>query len=930
MKTTMMLLLVVCAFAAPGALQGQVMRETLYETSFDSADAVDGWLAVSGTWELDPGAGTYTGSGAERILTVYQGPLADGSDNSELRDYLISAELQRNNVAGGLAGRYMDAENYYLFRHHPDGQLQIYAIASSGNTQLGITPFPNADLPERYVLRFEMIGTTLTGTLLEGQTELASVTVEDDSFPEGAAGLRIWAAEQAYHDFALVAFRFPEARAPNPPDGVIYEDVWANLTWLGGDFAVSHDVYIGTDFNDVNEATRDSDTFAANVTGTELMIGFPTMPVPGGLVPGTTYYWRVDAVNEADENSPWKGEVWSFQLPPTTTWNPQPADGMDFVNPGPLLSWARGWKAIFYTVYFGTDRDEVANASAGGFMSIETTFQPEPLDVETTYYWRVDLFDGAQTQKGDVWSFTTLPAIAVSDPNLVGWWTLDEGMGTTVVDWSGHDSHGTVTGGPQWVTGYVGGALSLDGVDDYVDIGAVGVTGAAPRTIAGWAKADRTGITAWTNVFGLVGPPSGTRDETFFTIQVMGTTGTSTLGYYGLHRYGWQQDIIPIDLEWHHLAATYDGATAAWYGDGQLIGSAEVIVNSRDYVLMGKRSDNSNFFPGVIDDVRIYDKVLTAEKIGRIVRFDPLLAWNPSPRSGAVTDVVRAAALTWQPGDMAVQHDVYLGTERATVSEADASDTTGVYRGRQSAAGYGPVPALDWKQDYFWRIDEIAGDGTITKGLIWSFGVTDFLIADDFESYTNEVGNRVFETWIDGIGFTQPEPGNPGNSSGAAVGHDIWSPGSPYFEGTLMETVIVHASNQAMPLYYDNAHTPYYSEATRTWDTPQNWSIDDLDTLTLYVRGEPDNEPAPLYVAVEDNTAGVATVAGPDAAALTTSQWFEWRIPLSDLSDAGLNVAAVRRMSIRAGQRNATSPGGAGLIYIDDIRVTRPVQAGNN
>ena len=930
MRTTTMFLAALCVLAGPALLPGQVTRETLYETSFDTADAVDNWQEVSGTWALDPDAGTYTGSGSERILTVYDGPLADGSDNSELRDYMISAELQRNNVAGGLAGRYMDAENYYLFRHHPDGQLQIYAIASSGNTLLGTTAFPNADLPEKYVLRFEMIGATLTGTLLDGETELASVSVEDDSFPRGAAGLRIWAAEQPYHDFALVVFRFPEARSPNPPDGAIYEDIRANLTWQGGDFAVSHDVYIGTDFDQVNEATPDSDTFARNVTDAELMIGFPTMPVPGGLVPGTTYYWRVDAVNEADENSPWKGEVWSFQLPPTTAWKPQPADGVEFVHPSPQLSWARGWNAIFYTVYLGTDRDEVANATTGGVMGVETSFLPEPLEAETTYYWRVDLFNGTQTQKGDVWSFTTLPAIAVSDPNLVGWWTLDEGMGTTAVDWSGHGSHGTMIGEPQWVAGYAGGALSLDGVDDYVDIGAVGVSGAAPRTVAGWAKADRTDVTAWTNVFGLVGPPSGTRNATFFTIQVMGDTGTSTLGYYGLHRYGWQQDIIPIDLEWHHLAATYDGATAAWYGDGQLIGSEEVTVNTRDYVLMGKRSDNSNFFPGAIDDVRVYNKVLTAEEIGRIIRIDPLLAWDPSPRSGAATDVVRAAALTWQPGDTALQHDVYLGTDRAAVSEADASDTTGVYRGRQAGTVYTPDPPLDWGQDYFWRIDEVAGSGTIAKGLIWSFRTTDFLIVDDFESYTNDVGNRVFETWVDGIGFTKPEPGHPGNESGAVVGHDIWSADSPYFEGTLMETVTVHGDNQSMPLYYNNAPTPYYSEATRTWDTPENWTLDGLDTLRLYVRPEAGNEPGMLYIGIEDSAGGGATVAGPDAAAPSTSQWFEWSIPLSDLTDAGVNVAAVRRMTIRVGDRNATTPGGAGLIYVDDIRVTRPVEERGN
>jgi len=77
-------------------------------------------------------------------------------------------------------------------------------------------------------------------------------------------------------------------------------------------------------------------------------------------------------------------------------------------------------------------------------------------------------------------------------------------------------------------------------------------------------------------------------------------------------------------------------------------------------------------------------------------------------------------------------------------------------------------------------------------GYIWKFTVPDYLTVDDFESYTNELGSRVFEKWIDGIGFTQPEPGNEGNGTGAAVGHDVWSPDSPHFEGTIMETANVY------------------------------------------------------------------------------------------------------------------------------------------
>jgi len=106
---------------------------------------------------------------------------------------------------------------------------------------------------------------------------------------------------------------------------------------------------------------------------------------------------------------------------------------------------------------------------------------------------------------------------------------------------------------------------------------------------------------------------------------------------------------------------------------------------------------------------------------------------------------------------------------------------------------------------------------------------------DDFESYTNEVGERAFEAWIDGVGFTLPEPGNPGNGTGAAVGHDVWDASSPYYNGSIMETRLVVDGAQSLPLYYDNSASPYRSEAQRTWAVPQDWTSNGVDTLVLYV-----------------------------------------------------------------------------------------------
>ena len=156
----------------------------------------------------------------------------------------------------------------------------------------------------------------------------------------------------------------------------------------------------------------------------------------------------------------------------------------------------------------------------------------------------------------------------------------------------------------------------LNGTDNVVVVDSVGIAAGAVRTISGWAKASQTGIPAWTNVFGFTGTSNNNQ---FFDIEAVGDTSTTTLGWYGLHRYGWERNIMPIDLEWHHLAATYDGTTVAWYGDGKLVGNAPVPtadLAATGTVRLGNRGDNTNYFPGSLDEVRIYSRALSDAEIG--------------------------------------------------------------------------------------------------------------------------------------------------------------------------------------------------------------------------------------------------------------------------------------------------------------------------
>ncbi len=206
----------------------------------------------------------------------------------------------------------------------------------------------------------------------------------------------------------------PHARNPDPANGAILRVKLVSLVWMPGDYTASHDVYIGENFDDVD--TGAADTFQGNQTSTSFTIGFPGVPYPDGLVPGITYYWRIDEVNDLHPESPWKGRVWSFSIASRAAYNPNPADGAEFVNPNVELRWELGFGAMLHYVYFGDNFNDVKNA-AGGLPQGTATYNPGPLKLAKTYYWRVDEFDGLATHKGDVWSFTTQGAVGSPDPS---------------------------------------------------------------------------------------------------------------------------------------------------------------------------------------------------------------------------------------------------------------------------------------------------------------------------------------------------------------------------------------------------------------------------------------------------------------------------------------------------------------------------------
>jgi len=198
---------------------------------------------------------------------------------------------------------------------------------------------------------------------------------------------------------------FPTAYNPSPADGAMHPDTWASLSWTLGSAAVSHDVYFGENFDDVNDGT--GDTFRGNQDMDFFIVGFVGYPYPDGLVFGTTYYWRIDEVNDAHPDSPWKGDVWSFTVPPKKAYNPVPANGAKFLEPDVKLNWSTGYGSKLHNVYFGENFDDVDAGTGGTAKGPAGTpsYTLGTLEPDKTYYWRIDEFDGFETHKGDVWSF---------------------------------------------------------------------------------------------------------------------------------------------------------------------------------------------------------------------------------------------------------------------------------------------------------------------------------------------------------------------------------------------------------------------------------------------------------------------------------------------------------------------------------------------
>ena len=332
----------------------------------------------------------------------------------------------------------------------------------------------------------------------------------------------------------------------------------------------------------------------------------------------------------------------------------------------------------------------------------------------------------------------------------------------------------------------------------------------------------------------------------------------------------------------------------------------------------------TTYSPGTLELGKVYYWRVDEDDGSDIYKGDiwsfttPGAVGSPVPSNGA-TDVKMTATLSWTAADSAASHEVYFGKDKDAVRNADKNSPE--YKGPKAlgAESYDPGK-LAWYATYYWRVDEIDSLGGLSKGPPWSFTTADFISVDDFEDY-NAGDNQIWYAWHDGLGFGTPDtpPYSAGNGTGSAVGDET----TPSY----CEEKIVHGGGKSMPMLYDNNKQGYamYSEVELTLSTTRDWTEEGVGTLTIWFRGKSNNDAEPLYVAVSNSAGTPAIVVHDDPAAAQVEVWTQWVIPLQTIADQGVILTDVDRIAIGLGARgNLTTPGGAGKMYFDDIRLDQP------
>jgi hypothetical protein len=209
----------------------------------------------------------------------------------------------------------------------------------------------------------------------------------------------------------------------------------------------------------------------------------------------------------------------------------------------------------------------------------------------------------------------TYDQLTYSDPSLVGYWPFEEGTGTTTKDLSGNGNDGTIYGAT-WTTGKVVSALSFDGVDDYVDVSAIGVSrilDVVPVSLEAWINERVRSSNDFRNNY-----ISSDRPSYYGQGFGIGSDGKLKIEY---HNGFWQPNIlIPLNI-WQHIILVYTPGNVKVYINGEYknkLNYTQATPDGITGVSIGRHNSGigeAYYINGLIDEVRIYNRALSDVEI---------------------------------------------------------------------------------------------------------------------------------------------------------------------------------------------------------------------------------------------------------------------------------------------------------------------------
>lgn len=528
-------------------------------------------------------------------------------------------------------------------------------------------------------------------------------------------------------------------------------------------------------------------------------------------------------------------------------YNPNPPDGaVDVLLE--LPAWSPGHTARQHELYIGTTPHlGPGDRVFSGSLWPPVGFKPPDWKPQTTYFWRVDEVEAnrARVHTGNVWSFVTAPSTAHGPRPRDGARFVDP---HTAPSWQpglhmvGHDVY--FGANRQQVLDGTGGTFR----------GRLNATTFAPGPLAAekayfWrideAAADGQIHRGPLWSFMTLGPGGGVKADYFNNMSRYGAPAVSRVDssidflwgdgspdpalepdYFSVR---WTGDLEPVFSDTYTFTVRTNGYVTLWVGDVKLI--------ERRLLTPAPVEDKGTLTltAGKTYPIRMEYEVGRGQAVIQLfwqsasmprqiippgLLQPPVRARAPFPAAGAV-ETQHDLRLRWTPGWKATHHDLYFGRDANEVAAA-TTETADVYLGRLP----GHVTEvrsgkLEWGQSYYWRVDAVneAQAKGLWKGNVWSFATADFIPVDNFENYSEQDGNRIYETWVDGWI----------NGTGSTVGYVI-SGSWP---------IRVRRGVQSMPFGYDNTRPPHYSETQRTWSTPQDWTAHGADELSLWLAGAP-------------------------------------------------------------------------------------------